>query len=60
MNIKLNRYGNPITNRKYRTQYQNVNRNNINGRFVSKDWSKIARDELKELNLDMETNYFFK
>jgi hypothetical protein len=51
MNIKLNRYGNPITNRKYRTQYQNVNRNNINGRFVSKDWSKIARDELKELNL---------
>ena len=50
MNIKLNRYGNPITNRKYRTQYQNVNRNNISGRFVSKDWSKIARDELKELN----------
>ena len=25
--MKLNRYGNPITNRKYRTQYQNVNRN---------------------------------
>ena len=58
--MKLNRYGNPITNRKYRTQYQNVNRNNISGRFVSKDWSKIARDEMKELNLDMETNYFFK
>ena len=38
---KINRYGNPISNKHYRTQYQNVNRNTVTGRFESKDWWKL-------------------
>ena len=40
---KLNRYGNPIRNKLYRTQYQNVVRNTVTGRFESKDWLKLLK-----------------
>jgi len=44
---KLNRYGNPIRNKHYRTQYQNVNRNTVTGRFESKDWWKLLKKKAR-------------
>jgi len=58
---KVNRYGNPIRNKHYRTQYQNVNRNTVNGRFETKNWFKLlkkkARSGFKNL-LVLDTRLF--
>ena len=57
----LNRYGHPIRNKHYRTQYQNVNRNTVNGRFETKNWFKLlkkkARSGFKNL-LVLDTRLF--
>jgi hypothetical protein len=44
---KLNRYGNPARNKHYRTQYQNVVRNTVTGRFESKDWWKLLKKKAR-------------
>jgi len=45
---KTNRYGNPITNKNFRVQYQNVNRNTVNGRFETKSWFKLLKKTVRQ------------